>query len=252
MAAIELKIVDKKDTKPAGKRYTKDGVVYLHSRTGKSTKMWCLRDRSEIKAVFDIFQRKVDEAHTAKRYTIALRNLTMFVCAISIGLRGGDFCKLVWSDIFDDNWNFRSYNNNDFVPEKTQGYHKHISLYWNSDFENAMQRWLLWNNENVFQQNLNGYIFPSQKGGSHIEEKAWYKIMESTRKEAGIRQKIGTHGLRKTMANQYIKNAEDPAAALVEAQQMLGHSSQIVTMNYTCLMGENIWKNKERAAFLYK
>lgn len=46
--------------------------------------------------------------------------------------------------------------------------------------------------------------------------------MESVRKEAGIKQKIGTHGLRKTMAYQYITNAPDKSQALFKYQVSLG------------------------------
>lgn len=51
---------------------------------GKSTKMWCLKSQDEIRQVYDVFMEKVNEANTENKYTIALRNLTMFVCAINI------------------------------------------------------------------------------------------------------------------------------------------------------------------------
>ena len=36
-----------------------------------------------------------------------MRNLTMFICSINIGLRGGDFCKLKWKNIFDEKWGLK-------------------------------------------------------------------------------------------------------------------------------------------------
>lgn len=220
----------------------------IESRIGQSTKMWCLRNKEEIKQVYDVFLEKLNDAQTDSKMSISLRNMTMFVCAINIGLRGGDFCNLKWSDIYDSDWNFK--DKAEYVPQKTRKCHKHIDLYWNSDFEYMMNKWLEWKNQRVERQGINGYIFTSQKG-NHITEKAWYKIMEKTRREAGIKQKIGTHGLRKTMANQYIKCAEDKGKALVEVSNMLGHSDLRITERYACLEDEDIRNGKEKTAFLF-
>ena len=217
-------------------------------RIGKSTKMWCLKNREEIMQVYNVFKDKVDNATSIKKETVARRNLTMFVCAINIGLRGGDFCNLKWSDIFDNDWNFK--NKAEYVPEKTRKCHKQYRLYWNNDFVQAIVDWLKWCNKMIKQQEVNDYIFTSQKG-SKIGEKSWYDIMEKTRKEAGISQKIGTHGLRKTMANQYIKCANDKAQALMEVSTMFGHSDLRITERYACMEDENIRANKQRTSFIY-
>lgn len=212
-------------------------------QTRQSTKMWCLKDKYEIKKLYNVFYNKVRESKTKSKYVVSLRNLTMYVCAINIGLRGGDFCNLKWSDIYDDNWNFKQ--NAEYVPQKTKKCHKHINLSWSDDFEIVLEKW-----KQVIQpQKLDGYIFISQKG-SCITEKSWYKIVETSRKEAGIVQKIGTHGLRKTMANQYIKCAEDKSQALLEVSNMFGHSDLRITERYACLEDENIKRTKQRMSFL--
>ena len=218
------------------------------TRVGKSTKMWCLKNREEIMKEYITFKNKIDNATSIKKETIARRNLTMFVCAINIGLRGGDFCNLKWSDIYDNEWNLK--DKAEYVPEKTKRCHKHIDLYWNNDFVQVISEWLNWCNIYVEKQELNNYIFTSQKG-SKIGEKSWYEIMEKTRKEAGISQKIGTHGLRKTMANQYIKYSDDKAQALMEVSTMFGHSDLRITERYACLEDENIRANKQRTSFIY-
>lgn len=224
--------------------------------TRRSTRMWCLKNREEITAVFNVFNKALDEASTSKQYTIALRNLTMFVCAINIGLRGGDFCSLKWSDIYDDNWNFRK-EDADFVPKKTKRCGKHIVLTWNSDFEYAMSEWLNWNESIGNKQNLDDYIFTTRRNSyngkeiEHISEDSWYRIVEKTRKEAGIKQKIGTHGLRKTMANQYITRAENQSKALREVSTMFGHADLRTTEIYSCLDDQEVRANKENLSFLY-
>lgn len=214
-----------------------------------STKMDCLHTEKEIQLVVDEFIRKLRYANSKSREKVALRNLTMFTCAIVVGLRGGDFCALRWSNIFDNKWNFLV--NPDFVPEKTQRSHRHVKLSWNSDFEKIMRTWLNWKNENMEEaQELDDYIFDSQKGEGHIKEKSFYKIMEDTRKMAGIPQKIGTHGCRKTMVNRYIKTADNKSDALLEMQEYLGHSSIRITLRYACLELESINETKEKMEFL--
>lgn len=85
--------------------------------TRESTKMECLYERDEIIAIYNLFQDRIENATSLAKEMIARRNLTMLVCAINVGLRGGDFCSLKWSDIFDRNWDYKS--SADYVPEKT-------------------------------------------------------------------------------------------------------------------------------------
>lgn len=224
--------------------------------TRESTKMECLYERDEIIAIYNIFQDRIENATSLTKEMIARRNLTMLVCAINVGLRGGDFCSLKWSDIFDRNWDYKT--SADYVPEKTNKRDedgnitkaKHIELSWNNDFETALSEWLIWLNSYDAKQELDDYIFKSQKS-SYLGSKRWWKIMEDTRKEAGIKQKIGTHGLRKTMAHQYIKNAPDKSQALLEVSSQLGHSDLRVTERYACLEKKNIEAGKQRMSFIY-
>jgi integrase len=224
--------------------------------TRESTKMECLYERDDIVAIYKIFQGRIENATSLSKEKIARRNITMFVCAINIGLRGGDFCSLKWSDIFDKNWDYKA--SADFVPEKTIQRDddgniiktKHIELSWNNDFEIALSDWLTWLNNYDSEQDLDSYIFSSQKGGN-INPKEWWKIMENVRQDAGIRQKIGTHGLRKTMAYQYITNAPDKSQALLEVSSQLGHSDLRITERYACLEKKNIEAGKQRMSFIY-
>ncbi|GLB26538.1 hypothetical protein LXJ15735_27790 [Lacrimispora xylanolytica] len=244
-------------------RYKSDGTLDLRYGSKKkvgtreSTKMECLYERDEIIKVYKVFLEKVESAATVSKEKIAMRNITMFVCSINIGLRGGDFCSLKWSDIFDDNWDYKT--SADYIPEKTIKTDengkiikaKHIELTWNNDFETALNDWLLWLNKYEAEQQIEDYIFKSQKGGN-INPKEWWKIMECTRKCAGIKQKIGTHGLRKTMAYQYITNAPNKEDALYEVSDQFGHSDLRITRRYSCLEKKSINEGKQRMSFIYK
>lgn len=221
--------------------------------TKRRTAMECLYNGEEIKALYDMFKHHIEEANTFAKERAARRNLTMYVCAIELGLRGGDFCSLKWSDIFNQDWTFNQ--SAEFVPQKTSKYGKHVDLIWGINFEKAMSAWLEWKNNYVGQQKIEDYIFTGQKFHKdrktgelreHLDSKAWYKIVESTRKEAGIKQKIGTHGLRKTMVNQYIKISEDKALAMEDMSDYLGHVDVRTTRRYACIQRENIRRVKQR------
>lgn len=222
-------------------------------KTKRRTTMECLYDKREIKAVYDVFKRRIEAANTFAKERAARRNLTMFVCSIEIGLRGGDFCSLKWSDIFNPDWTYNL--GAEYVPQKTSKFGKHIDLTWGNGFEPAMSAWLAWKNTYIRQQALEDYIFTAQKPHKdqrtgeirmHIDIKAWYKIVEAARKEAGIKQKIGTHGLRKTMANQFIKLSEDKSEALLDVSEQFGHSDVRITRKYACIQREQIRKVKQR------
>lgn len=226
-------------------------------KTQRRTTMECLYNEDEIRAVYSVFKHHIDEANTFAKERAARRNLTMFVCAIEIGLRGGDFCSLKWRDIFNPDWTFNL--SAEYMPQKTSKFGKHIDLTWGKGFEEAMSGWLYWKNTYIRQQTLDDYIFTAQKSHKdrrtgeirmHIDIKAWYKIVEAARKEAGIKQKIGTHGLRKTMANQYIKLSEDKSEALLDVSEQFGHSDVRITRKYACIQREKIRQTKQRMVCL--
>lgn len=236
-----------------------EGKTRKHN-IGNSTLMDCLHSEEEIKAVFDVFVEHIEEASTMSKKRISIRNLTMFICAINIGLRGGDFCRLKWNNIFDKNWNFLA--DPDFVPEKTSGRNKHVRLSWGMDFEIALTNWLNWLNKYDHKQQLDEYIFTGSKEshdnetgisiGNAIQVRSWWRIMENARKEAGIRQKIGTHGCRKTMVNRFIKLSDDKTEAIIQMQSYLNHSSPRITMGYACIERESIHKTMDKMSLLDK
>lgn len=231
-------------------------IIQVASETRKTkrrTTMECLYNDDEIRAIYKVFKHHIEKANTFAKERAARRNLTMFVCAIEIGLRGGDFCSLKWSDIFNSDWTFNQ--SAEFVPQKTSRIGKHVDLIWGVNFEEAMSAWLAWKNAYIRQQQLDDWIFTAQKPHkdrrtgevrAHIDSKAWYKIVEAARKEAGIRQKIGTHGLRKTMVNQYIKLSDDKSLAMEEMSDYLGHSDIRTTRVYSCMQRENQKRIKQR------
>lgn len=216
-----------------------------------STKMECLYNEEQIRLVHKILADKVEKATTINKEKVAMRNLTMYICGINIGLRGGDFCSLKWCQIFDQAWNIKKKET--FVPEKTTKKDEYgnifkrkiITLRYDSDFRMAITNWYNWLVEHDEKPELDDYIFPSNKNEC-MTEKSWYKVMETTRKEAGIKQKIGTHGLRKTYGHSYYLAAKDKSQALVQLMMIFGHSDMRITLAYICISDEEIFENQER------
>lgn len=229
----------------------------IESYEGISTEMECLYTTEEILAVYNVFKSRVENALTISKERDALRNLTMFVCAINIGLRGGDFCKLQWKRIYDEKWNLKRMEK--FVPEKQTRRtrtgkiisRKYIKLRFDSDFKEAINNWLQWNNAHGYQPALDDYVFPTQKG-SHIQKKSWYAIIEKARIEAGISQCIGTHGLRKTYGHRYYLAAPNKQDALIQLMIIFAHSDMRVTLKYICISDDEIFENQERMCIFSK
>lgn len=226
-------------------------------KTKKASAMECLYNDEEIIAVCNVFKKCLDKAKTFAQERAARRNLTMYICALEIGLRGGDFCSLKWSDIYNPDWTFNQ--SAEFIPQKTSKSGKKVNLIWGTNFEVAMSEWLIWKNTYIREQKLDDYIFTAQKLHKdrvtgekriYVDPKAWYKIVEDARKEAGIRHKIGTHGLRKTMVHQYIMLSDDKSLAMEEMSTYLGHSDTRTTRVYGCFQRENIKKTKQRMVCL--
>ena len=203
---IQLPVLHLKADGTVDGRYGKKPNRKKYEGVHISTMMKCLYDKDEIIAVYNIFKERVVNASSIKKEYNARRNLCMFVSGINIGLRGSDLCSIKWANIFNSSWNF--IDRPIFMPQKTSNHNVTVELTWSHDFEVEILRFLHWKNKYIKEQELQDYIFSSQKN-EHVGAKRWWEIMEKTRKEAGIKQKIGTHGLRKTMVHNYIETAED-------------------------------------------
>lgn len=214
----------------------------------KSTRMECLYNDKEVSKLNDVFIRHIQIANSYKRKKKAIRNLTMYQCSINIGLRGGDFCKLRWFTIYDKDWNIK--DGEDFVPQKTTKKNnkgeiikrKYVRLVYNDNFKGAIERWRQFLLENGEDIDIRNYVFQTSKNNS-IKQKTWYDIVEEYRIEAGIQQKIGTHGLRKTFGRRYYMAADNKWDALIQLERIFRHGSPEITLVYICVTDQEIYDN---------
>lgn len=242
----------------ANKLNTIDNVVQFPKRKDKyedtnqrgSTEMECLYTEEEILRVKDVFQKYIDEAGSIDREYNARRNMTMYLCSINIGLRCGDICRLKWSDVYDNDWEIKTHEK--FAPQKQKKRdeygniikRKYIQLIYNLDFQKAIKLWREWLLMYGYKIDLSDYMFKTNRGG-HITEDMWYKTVIRNCKLAGIKQPIGTHGLRKTYGRRVYYNAKNQSRALDYLTKIFGHASTRTTLVYIRVTDEEIADNLE-------
>lgn len=221
-------------------KLTKDGVVKkTHSNkvAGKEAEVYAFRTETEIATMIDILNRHIVNAINSNQKRIAYRNKLLFLIGINIGIRAGDLRALKWSFFLerkDDDLEFKEM----YVlqPEKTKKCKKYVKLFFNQTVKKAITDYL----EIYPIDDLDNYLFPSRKGTEPITVAALWQIIKDIAAEAGIKQNIGSHSLRKTWGFWVWHNSEDKNKALVVLQQCFNHSSTQVTMRYIGLLQEEI------------
>ncbi|NLJ04383.1 MAG: tyrosine-type recombinase/integrase [Exilispira sp.] len=84
------------------------------------------------------------------------------------------------------------------------------------------------------------WIFPGSKPNSHITTRTVEKILEATRKKAGIHEHVTVHTLRHSFATHLLEGGTD----LRYIQELLGHKSSKTTEIYTHVSNKDISKIK--------
>ena len=218
-------------------KHNKDGSVSKRQPNkvaGVSSEVYPFTSEEEIKAMIDVFNKRIEEAPDEDKRWIAARNKMLFLIGINIGIRASDLCDIKWNFFLNEDKTFKdSYS---LQPKKTKKTGKFVKLYFNDAIKKAITDYT---NEYPIED-LNGYVFKSRKGDSHITSIHLGKIIKDTAKEAGIERNICSHSLRKTFGYHVWHNAEDKEKALVILQTIFNHSSLMMTKKYIGLMDDEI------------
>lgn len=83
-------------------------------------------------------------------------------------------------------------------------------------------------------------MFKSREGTDSIKEATIWNIIDKVAKEAGIKQNIGSHSLRKTFGYWIWHNAQDKNKALVILMRIFGHSDTATTAKYIGITTDEI------------
>lgn len=171
------------------------------------------------------------------------RDYMLFVVGINFGLRASDLLKLKFKDILNNDSSFKtSFELIEKKTSKTRTHKKARYIKIGKAVQQAVITYLQHNSEIT----LNDYLFTSQKkddnGNSRpITRQQMERILKSTAKELNIKgNHFSTHSLRKTFGYHMMKQHNNDPRTLLILQQILGHSTSAITLNYIGITQDEI------------
>lgn len=217
-------------------KYNKDGSInksHCNKIAGVSSEVYAFTSEEEIKAIIDVFNKRIEEAPDDNKRQISCRNKALFLIGINIGLRASDLCGLKYSFFMNEDGSFKEHYS--IKPKKTRKTNKFVKLYFNQTVKKAITNYI---NEYPVED-LDEYLFKSRKGGA-ITEKALWKIIVDVANDAGLDGNYGSHSLRKTFGRFIYHNSMDKNNALVILQTIFNHSSPTITSKYIGLTDDEV------------
>ncbi|KYN77683.1 recombinase XerD [Clostridium sporogenes] len=158
-----------------------------------------------------------------------IRNYTLIVLGLNSALRISDILNLTWDDVYD--FEERVLKTHVYIKEKKTGKNKKFLL--NKNAVNAIQKL----KKEIRYINALDYIFQSREGKNRpITRSMALKIIKSSCKAVGIKEKIGCHSLRKTFGYHSWKKGV-PLPILME---LYNHSNQAITKLYLGINQDDI------------
>ena len=221
-------------------KYNKDGSINrskCNKVAGKDSEVYAFRTKEEIAVMLEVFNKRIEEATNDNQRQIACRNKLLFLIGMNVGIRASDLRTLKWSFFFDKHNDVLEFKNFYVLqPMKQRKQKKFVKLFFNQAVRTSINQYV----SEYPIDNLNDYLFPSRKGDEPIEVKSLWRIIKDAAIEAGIKQNIGSHSLRKTFGFWCWHQAEDKNKALVILQQVFNHSSTQVTARYIGILDDEI------------
>ena len=163
--------------------------------------------------------RDLKQIETIKKL-LKLRNMRdycLFVLGINSGLRISDLLKLKISDISERG----KIKDRIRLREKKTNKFKDFPL--SNSTKASLKEYL-----KTREYNENEPLFISRKNKGFLLRQQAYKIINDVAKSVGIKEKIGTHTLRKTFGYHAYNNGYD----ITLIQKLFNHSSPSVTLRY--------------------
>ena len=218
-------------------RLNKDGSVdkrHPNSVAGVSTEVYPFVSEEEIKAMIDVFDKRIQEAPDNDKLWIAKRNKMLFVVGINIGIRASDLCGLKYSFFMNEDGTFKKFYS--LQPKKTKKTGKFVKLYFNEAVKQSITNYI----KEHPVEDLNEYLFKSREGDGHITTIHLGRIIKTAAAEASIQRNVNSHSLRKSFGYHVWHNAEDKEKALVMLMAIFNHSSVSITKKYIGILDEEI------------
>lgn len=227
----EADVIDMKSgkkIKPSNKdvKYRKDGGIKQSGGNKKadvSSTVYPIKDPEQFKNFINYFEKQIENANTEYRKFVAARNYLLVQIGLNSAYRISDIVRLKWEDIIDPEGKFQ--RNTDKSEKKTRKYRK---VFIEQQIRDAVTKYLSITDINP---TMDEYIFTTCKSDRMTENNA-YDFIKKAAKEVGIDLKIATHSLRKTFAYWFLTIRKDDVMAIGTLMEMLGHSSQAITLRY--------------------
>ena len=146
-----------------------------------------------------------------------LRDYCLFVLGINSGLWISDLLKLRISDVSEKG------KIKDRIRLREKKTNKFKDLPLSNSTKSALKEYL-----KTREYNENEPLFISRKNKGFLLRQQAYKIINDVAKSVGIKEKIGTHTLRKTFGYHAYNNGYD----ITLIQKLFNHSSPAVTLRY--------------------
>ena len=174
-----------------------------------------------------IRERKQIEKMKKFLRTNSMRDYCLFIMGINSGLRISDLLKLTVGDVLDQHHNV---HDRITLREKKTNKSKDFPL------SDTTKRALLEYMATRTDCSLDEALFPSRKGGTPISRQHAWRIINDAARYAGIKDKVGTHTLRKTFGYHAFQSGVD----VTRIQKLLNHSSPAVTLAYIGVTQEEL------------
>ena len=163
--------------------------------------------------------RNIKQIETIKRLLKQqnLRDYCLFTIGINSGLRISDLLKLTVNDVIENG----KIKDRIRLREKKTNKFKDFPLSDNAKL--SIKEYL-----KTREYKENEPLFISRKNKGFLLRQQAYKIINDVAKSIGIKEKIGTHTLRKTFGYHAYNNGYD----ITLIQRLFNHSSPSITLRY--------------------
>lgn len=148
----------------------------------------------------------------------SLRDYCLFTLGINSGLRISDILSLKVIDVVDGNGKVK-----ERITLREQKTNKTKDFPISENSKSALSEYLKSRNHNNDEP-----LFQSRKNKGFLKRQQAYRIINEVSRAVGIKDKIGTHTLRKTFGYHAYNNGYD----ITIIQKLFNHSSPSITLRY--------------------
>lgn len=170
-------------------------------------------------------KKKIDAIKKILKAT-SLRDHCLFVLGINSGLRISDLLKMIVGDVVNEKGKIKD---RIAIREKKTSKYKNFPI--SDTARKSIDQYL-----QSRKYNLDEPLFLSRKNRGFLQRQRAYKIINDAARSVGIKDKIGTHTLRKSLGYHAYKAGKD----ITIIQKLLNHSTPKETLRYIGITQDDV------------